>query len=76
MGQFAERRAQLTLNIKDEILALYDQGTRECRKALFVDPNLPDKLNFLNDVKSKKAQFLAWVEKEFGTAAAKQPAKK
>ncbi len=66
-GQFAVERRQLTLAMKDEIIALYDQGIRECRKALFIDPNLPDEVNRLNDITSKKTQFIAWIEKEFGS---------
>lgn len=65
-GQFARKRRALTIGIRDEILALYDQAMRECRKALFIDPNMPDDQSHIQDVRSKKAQFLAWIEKEFG----------
>ena len=68
-GQFAKNRRQLTTGMRTEILALYDQALRECRKALFINPNLAADTSHFSDVKSKKAQFLAWIEKEFGPDA-------
>ncbi len=72
-GQYAVERKHLTMAAKDEIIGLYEQGIRECRKALFIDPNLPDDVNHLNDITSKKTQFIAWIEKEFGAQEAAPP---
>jgi tetratricopeptide (TPR) repeat protein len=75
-GQFARKRRALTLSLKSEIEALYNQGIRECRKALIVDPSLPDEDNHLEDVKSKKKQFIEWIDKEFAATEEAPPAGK